>query len=63
MNNKGLAMMGFSAGVLTSLIILVFVVSLPSSLVSKYHDVINACEYELPRNQTCEIYAKPSKDK
>lgn len=33
---------------------------MPGSIVKKYHDAIDACEENLPRNVECEIIAIPA---
>ena len=35
---------------------------MPGSIVKKYHEVIDACEAELPRNMECEIVAVPKQE-
>jgi len=35
---------------------------LPGTIMAKYHDVIDACEADLPRSQYCEVTAIPKNE-
>ena len=45
----------YLAGVLTGIVGVIILASLPSSNVSKYRDAIDECQKNLPRNVHCKV--------
>lgn len=60
MNNHAVLGIGLITGMI---IMFVLMVLNPRSLYHHSLEVINECEQALPRNQHCEIYAKPVEHK
>ena len=47
----------FTVGVIVGAVLMFGIALLPSSLISKAHEVLDKCEAALPRSQHCELTA------
>ena len=52
----------FTGFIVAVLLIVVTSKLLPSGAIYQYHEAIDLCEAQLPRDQICEIHAQPEKD-
>jgi hypothetical protein len=51
----------FLIGVLVGVMVFAAaIIAIPGSAIREYHTAIDSCQEDLPRNQTCEIFAKPA---